>query len=140
MPKRQFIITHDSDDVQGEGSYIKLRSVTYGEGKQMRKQMDAFTQRREELNAKLSNGASDAEKKKLRSQLEAVDAEVQALNEQVLVDKIYEWNWVDDNDQPLPLPKDDPKVIDTLTTGEMQFIQAKLRGTDEDRKKPAANS
>lgn len=94
MPQRQYIITHDSTKVQGEGSFIKIKAMKYGEAKDLLKSVEKAT--------------SDLEKMKM--------------SEQLIFDYVYDWNWVDENDKPLPLPKDDPTVIDSLTQTEIEFI------------------
>ena len=39
---------------------------------------------------------------------------------------IVKWNWVNDEGRPLPLPKEDPKVIGELNMDELYFIIRKL--------------
>lgn len=50
---------------------------------------------------------------------------------------IHKWNWVDDDDQPLPQIKDNPDVFDELTTAEVSWLSAQLVGreTQEDERK-----
>ncbi len=40
----------------------------------------------------------------------------------ILREKVLEWNWTDDEDQPLPQPKDDAGVLDDLTDEEFNFL------------------
>lgn len=140
MPQRQFIINHDSEEVQGEGSWIKLRTTTYGEGKRLRKLQIQIQEELAEVEEKLENGADEKVKKKLRDQRNAIRERLEQMNEELLVEKIYDWNWVDNDGNPLPKPKDDPRVIEGLTNQELKFIQVQLRGSDEDRKKQDTNS
>jgi hypothetical protein len=51
------------------------------------------------------------------------------------VKHIYAWNWVDDDGEPLPLPKEDSEVIDRLTAAEFSFISECLAGNEAERKK-----
>jgi hypothetical protein len=39
-----------------------------------------------------------------------------------MAEMIVEWNWVDDNGNPLSLPRDDPSVVDWLTMDEIMAI------------------
>ena len=52
----------------------------------------------------------------------------------MLASHILDWNWIDDEDNPLPLPKDDPNVIDELTNDESEFLANLLMGQDEAEK------
>ena len=57
--------------------------------------------------------------KGLRNELEG-DAFENALN---IVSMLFvEWNWVDDFDQPLPTPKDDPDIFSKLPLTEQNFL------------------
>jgi len=52
----------------------------------------------------------------------------------MLADHLLDWNWVDDEDNPLPLPKNDPSVIDELTSAESEFLANLLMGEDKAEK------
>ena len=93
MAIRQSTFTVACDAVQGEGSYITLRLMTRGEGK-------AFRARAKDLSPD----------------------EIQALNDQVMADHLVDWNWVDDEGKRLPLPSEDPAVMDLLNTAEVEFL------------------
>jgi len=51
-----------------------------------------------------------------------------------LAPHIREWDWVDDDDEPLPLPKDDESVIEQLTIGELNVLFTALVGSVAERK------
>lgn len=55
-------------------------------------------------------------------------------NRQYLIRHIIDWNWCDHEGNPLPLPKDDPRVIDDLTMEEIYFLANLL---DEPEEPPA---
>ena len=116
MSKRQSIITFDSTEVQGEGSWAKVRLVTHGEQKQITKEY---------------GGLAGKEIKDI-----GVDnlMELQRANDALLTRNIIEWNWVDDDDISLPIPSADPDVLDRLTELEHQFLASTLKG-DAERKK-----
>jgi len=106
MAKRQAIFTVKSDEVQGEGSFVKVRAVLYGEAKLLRKSM---------------NGMSEEEKV--------------AKIDQLLIEHVFDWDWVDDDGNPLPLPKDDPDVLNRLTAQEINFLGNAMNGSPADQKK-----
>lgn len=93
MPERQ-LKRVDCKAVQGDGAYMVLKPLTFGE-------------RRENM---------------------SVDA---------LMQRVVEWNWVDWDEEPLPLPHDDV-ARESLTDSEVEFILGQfglvLRGQDSDAK------
>ncbi len=42
---------------------------------------------------------------------------------------IKEWNWVDDDGNALPLPSQNPEILDDLTDDETVFIMEKVMGS-----------
>lgn len=52
----------------------------------------------------------------------------------IIRNHVFEWNWVDDDGNPLPTPKDDPAVVETLTTEEYRGLIALLMGGEGERK------
>jgi hypothetical protein len=106
MAKRQAIIKVESEEVQGEGSFVKVRSILWGDAKRLKKDL-----------------AGMDEDDKLRA------------NDELIAKHVYEWDWVDEDGNPLPLPKDDPTVLDLLTAHEIKFLGKALSGGDDDTKK-----
>lgn len=94
MAKRKSVRRFDTDEVQGEGSYVVMTAFKVKEIRAARQ-------------AKREQG----------DDFDGVEAGVQALRTHLV-----EWNWVDDNDQPLPKPQDEPSVIDDLTSDEAEFL------------------
>jgi hypothetical protein len=114
MPQRQTTRRIASDEVQGEGSYVTLRAMSYGFVR------DAGRQAVFDSDGKPRTDAS------LDEQLKVFD--------KLIIDSIVEWNWVDDKGEPLPVPtvSDD---LDRLMNTEIKFLMdhIKLRG-DKDTK------
>lgn len=111
MAKRQFIYTIPSEKVQGKGSYVKVRSLLWGDAKRIRRELK-----------------------------DADEDEQMAANDQLLIDHIVEWDWVDEHDQPMPIPKDDPTVIDRLSAQEVNFLGDAVNGSlGIDEKKVSAS-
>ena len=48
--------------------------------------------------------------------------------EEIIVKSVLEWNWTDDNGDPLPLPKDEPSVLEDLDAEEVAFLVEKITG------------
>jgi hypothetical protein len=104
MPERQNVRRFPSEAVQGEGSWIEVSRLTVGEAREA-------DRLRKDPDADSFEAVGDIYKKHVRA-----------------------WNWVDDDGEPLPLPADDPDVINDLTDQEFAFISDCLVGSEEERK------
>lgn len=109
MPRRQNRIRAATPDVQGEDSYVVVTLPTT-----------------QELKAIIGLDDSDG--------LQAFESGAGLIRKHV-----REWNWVDDDDKPLPLPKDDPDVIGELTAQEFRTILDVMTGSADGKKKSAGN-
>jgi len=107
MPKRKSIREIPSPEIQGEDSWVKVKPMTYGEQRVFRLRM-----------------------RELRGDEEALELEGCKL----LAEWVVDWNWVDENDEPLPKPEGNPKVIDGLLSHEIQFLTQSLSGGQEELK------
>jgi hypothetical protein len=47
---------------------------------------------------------------------------------------IVDWNWSDEDGEPLPPPADEPEVLETLTKEEYQFLTGVFQGTETELK------
>jgi hypothetical protein len=103
-PKRRRVRRHSSDEVQGDGSWVVVVALTVAEMREFRK----------------------------RGEEEGFDAF--ELGVEVLQTHVREWNWVDDDGQPFPQPKDDPSVIDLLTDDEVAFLSSLIQGSEAEAK------
>ena len=92
MPKRQSVKKYPSDEVQGEGSFVVVSAVKVGEIRKIRKEAKA-------------EGYDDFEG---------------GLG--LLARHIIKWNFVDDDGNPLPLPREHPEVLEDLTDEESKFL------------------
>jgi len=90
MPHRKFKLREklDSEEVQGEGSWVIVRRPNW----------DAVE---EVMGSK--DGLSDLE-----------------LGKKIMESLVDDWNWVDDDDQPLPKPS--PETVRKLPIQEMLFL------------------
>ncbi len=89
-----------TDSVQGPDSYAVIRPPKWGLLRKAQKQAKASDQ---------------------------ADAGI-AFAEELLVKSVVDWNWTDDEGEPLPLPKDDPAVLDDLDADEVAFLVEKITG------------
>lgn len=89
----------DASAVQGEGAYVMVRPLTYGEAKMIRQLADTMTE----------------------------DEKV-TLTETLIREHITGWNWSDSAGSPLPSPWEDRLVLSSLTVEEMTFLGEALHG------------
>jgi len=124
MAKRRSITKHDSSEVQGEGSFVVLSGVKVKEMREARKQSRRARIARARRDAELENNPL-AEVPEDDEDLEFEGGI------QMLTAHIVDWNWVDDDGNPLPLPKERPNVVDELTNEESEFLVEILTGSEE---------
>ena len=110
MPKRQSVKTHKSDEVQGEGSFVVTTEVKVREIREIRKHAD------DEDFDEFEGGIA------------------------LLAKHVVKWNWVDDEGEPLPSPKEDPDVIDELTNAESEYLVGLLMGEKGEAKNSSGES
>jgi hypothetical protein len=104
MAQRQSTFRVSSEEVQGEDSYVVFHHMSFGTVLEaMKKGGD------EKADGKTS---ADEEKK---------------FTEKLLQDAVVEWNWVDDNGEPLPLPSKGLE-IESLLTGELMWLVDQVTG------------
>lgn len=113
MAKRQAIYTIPSADVQGEGSWVKVRAITRGQ----LVELATLAQRYDTL---------------------SVEERAQVEN-QLISDLVVDWNWVDDDGNPLPLPRDHPELIASLPQREVQFLLDAITGETMAKKTSASS-
>lgn len=104
MPQRQRIRRFSSVEIQGEDSWVEVSRLTVGEAREA---------------GQLQNDPD-------LDSFEAVSKMYQ--------EHIFNWNWVNDDGEPLPLPVNDPGVIDKLTDLEFSFLGNCVAGSEEAQK------
>lgn len=100
-----------SGTVQGSGSYVVVRKITWEQQK--------------ELDEKRLSMQQDASQM-TREQRETFYADM----EELLSTQIVEWNWADENGKALPLPSEDASVWDDMTDDEMEFLMSCLASSN----------
>lgn len=103
MPRRVSIKTVNAEEIQGEGAYIKFTPLKVKEIREIRGARD------------------DPDRDSFEAGME------------MLTRHVAEWNLVDDEGQPLPLPSEDPEVINDLTDEEATFMVLQLTGSDQQK-------
>lgn len=101
MAERLNTFTVPSPEVQGVGSSVTFRKLTHAEWRALRD---------------WPTGAD----------IDPVADE--GRGREFMVARVVRWDWVDDTGTPLPLPKDDPDVLDRLTIPERDFLMANATG------------
>lgn len=108
MPQRKTsTVQVDSTEVQGEGSWVRVRRLTWGEIKALSRRQEAIKEDQEQA-------------------IEVTD--------ELLAEHALAWNWVDDDGAPLPQPKGNVGIIDQLTDEEFSFLADAITGNERERK------
>lgn len=129
MAKRRDVLRFKSDVVQGQGSYVELRSPSWGELQSFSENLSAMEG---EEPARPIAAADDDDVIVRADEGTPIDeigpeqspqkSKVSGALERQLVALVMDWDWVDGDDRPLPLPKDDPSVVQRLTAREIGFL------------------
>ena len=101
MPKRKSVNKFDAKEIQGEGAFVKVSAVKVQQIRELRE------------------GSGEEGFDYFEEGLKLVAAHV------------VDWNLVDDEGDPLPLPADIPEVIDELTEDEASWIVDRLLGNEK---------
>jgi len=104
MPKRLSVKRVETPSIQGEDSYVVVSAVKVKEIQRTRR---------------------------LSLEDDTFDGFVAGLD--MIRAHVLGWNWVDDDGTPLPVPKDDPSVIDELSTEEVTYLANLLTGEEESK-------
>lgn len=123
LPKRQRTKRYSTEHLMGPGSYVVIKTISIGEAMAIE---DAAKP------PEMQPGMSEDEWQQC---LDEHEEKVKHLNFQAMADCVVEWNWVDDNDTPLPQPRSNPEVFALLTPPEIDFIADKMGGETKNKKK-----
>lgn len=118
MPERISTRTYSTEDVQGKDSWIKLRGMTLGEAINIRQEAEERAGFWFRLGALLGRLFKKA----------PTQSEVAHRNTEWAFRFVRDWNWVDDQGEPLPKPEADPDVRFRLTLEEMRCITDCVNG------------
>ncbi len=112
MPKRQSARRINSDVIQGEDSYIEIRFPKVGTMKAYRKSIAELSKEMEKLQENTVKDTSAI--------LDLAD-KVELAGNELINAHLKAWNWVDDDETPLPQP-DKNGVLDMLEIHERNWI------------------
>ena len=126
MAKRINTLRFDTSDVQGEGSYIIVRSMTMGEVVDFQRRAIRDRQPLPKFRRWIDRVFRSSRTASERGRSDAIRT----------LSFVRGWNWVGDDGEPLPLPADDPNVIDRLVIEELTCIANCVNGRrqSEERK------
>ena len=125
MAKRRSVKKVSTEDLQGEGSYVIVSAVKTKEIKETRRLSQEATKAQKAVD-KLRKAGDEA-----IEDVESFDGFEAGLD--MIHRHLVDWNWVDDNDVPLPKPKEHPEVVDELSTDEVTFLANLLTGEEESK-------
>lgn len=100
MPVRTSIKQYPTPAAQGEDSWVRLKRPTV---EQMNRVRGAV---------KSQNGMSEEDKNSASTDMVL----------QIIRENLIEWNWVDDDGEPLPSPQEHPEVLDKVTDLELKCL------------------
>lgn len=120
-PKRKRLVRFPSDEIQGKGSWVLIACLTVKEMRELRR---LAKQAKAEMMAAEVAGAVLAD--------DAIDMFEVGVG--VLKTHAKEWNWVDDEGEPMPQPKDNPEIIEELLDPESAFLSKCIQGSEDDAK------
>jgi hypothetical protein len=107
MPQRIKTIRVPSAHIQGVDSWVDVKPMTV---EQFNKNTELM-RRAQQIPEDMGEDELDV----LREQLDREQRELAA-------DCVVGWNWVDDEDKPLPQPAGNPDIFNALTMAEFKFI------------------
>ena len=107
MPERKTTRKFATPDVQGEDSWVMLRSMTVGEVLELQRGLEE----KPNLWRRLVG--------RFKRQKAATRAENYERFVKRVLSYVADWNWVDHLGQPLPNPREHPEVVMQLTDKEM---------------------
>lgn len=122
QPRRQRVRRHDASKVMGPGAFVVIKAITMEDAQRIEdaskppEMQEGMTQEDWEIC------------------LEQHEAKMKSLNYEAMAITVMEWNWVDDDGQPLPQPADNPAVFAKLTAEEIEFIADRMNGNVKSKK------
>ena len=141
MPKRNNVKRIESPDLQGEDSYVVIRTVEWGVSKQLKPRMrvaEDHVNRKQKLLDRASEAldeASDDQKETAQAAVEAAqialdeaESKLIAITEDLVKKNFVEWNWVDDDGNPFDNPSQNSEVLDRLSADEVEFLGLAIGG------------
>lgn len=129
---RRSVHRYETEAVQGEGSWVEVKRMTLGESKAVQHKSQKLAAKVAKMKA-AAVAAGDDEALLAAGIYEQNEGWKAGL--EMFATKVVGWNWLDDDGNPLPLPRENPDVLDELTDEEIALISELIVGDVEARKK-----
>lgn len=124
MPERKVTRKVETPDIQGADSWVMLRPMTVGEVISLQREAEESPGLWLRLVARLRHLFRIAEKPLPRHKT------YENFTRRVL-GFVADWNWVDDDGEPLPNPRDNPDVVKRLVDKEVLALVKIVYGKNE---------
>ncbi len=141
MPKRQALRKVETPEIMGDDSYLIYKPITIEEQRNLLKQSKEYqntinkhTKKYAKAIGKDISDLTNEDNSKMLLELENPD-ELMHFMDKVLSERIVEWNWVDDDDEPMLPPSEDWKIMLSLYSHEYDFIHKLFAPDDNTEKK-----
>lgn len=125
MPKRQSTLQIISTEMQGSDSWIKIIPPTMEQMKDYRNSIRPMQERLEQLRAE--------GKKETAIEIQQVNDEIGEAGKVLIAQYVSKWNWVDNDDNPLPQPSE-PGAVDKLNMREIKWIMRQFQFDEAEKK------
>lgn len=125
MPKRQNNQRIISTEMQGDDSWIEISSPTMGEMKDYRQKVHRLQERIEQLRQE--------GEKETSPRIQAINDEIGEAGKVLIAKYVKAWNWVGNDDEPLPQPFE-PLAVDLITLREVRWIMKQFQFDDAEKK------
>lgn len=140
MPKRQATRKVSTVEIMGEDSFVVYRPIKVKEQRELMETSKGFQKSildhteafAVSIGKKVSELTADEEKQAVSTLDDA--NEMLHFMDKTLAERIVDWNWVDDDDEKLPIPADDWEVVLTLYAHEYDFIHGLFAATGDTEK------
>lgn len=139
MPSRLSVKNIPTPEIQGDDSWIKYRPVTIEEARELRSKVSEVQSKQDkalvDFAVSKNKAVADLTEDEKNNAYETSGLTDDLLNfaDMQLAKFIIEWNWVDDDGNPLPQPKNDFTVLGKLYTHEYSFIMRLFNPEDNSK-------
>lgn len=136
MPQRQSVVKVPTPEAQGDDSWVCVRKLTVKERGQARKMANDLIDKALATEDMAASGKNPSLYDQLRAQKTGagLQGDTERMTLDLFRDHIVEWNWVNDDGEPLPQPKDDPAVFDRLLDNEVAELNRALGASAAEQK------
>lgn len=135
MPKRQNVRRIDSLEVQGDDSWVEIVSPKIEEVKAQQASMQPIRDELATIELELKKEGLTQAEINSNPRYAAVNQRLSDEGTKLMAAYVKDWNWVDDDGEPLPKPAGNEKAFGQLTVGELTWLSNNFRAIAPDVKK-----